>query len=313
MNNTQKYPGSAEDFHNEAFRRNIGILTKEEQEKLRVSKIAIAGMGGVGGFHLMNLVRLGVGKFHIADTDCYEAVNIQRQCGAFVETLGESKVEVMKKMALSANPFLEISSFPQGVSSSNIAEFLSGADLLLDGIDFFCIEERRMIFSEARKRGMYAITAGPIGFSSALLIFSPDGMSFDEYFDLNDKMSYLEKVAAFGVGLTPAAVQLKYMSLRFIDLAGKSGPSLASACNLCGALAATEAVNILLKRKVPKAAPFYFQFDPYEHVYKKGYLLFGNRNPIQRIKRRYLLWVSSNQRKRGAKVISSYGNFPLLF
>jgi len=299
MNNTQKYPDSAEDFYNEAFHRNIGILTKEEQNKLRASKVAIAGMGGVGGFHLMNLVRLGVGKFHIADMDCYETANIQRQCGAFVDTLGENKVEVMKRMALSANPYLEVTSFDHGVSPSNISEFLSGAGLLLDGVDFFCIEERRMIFREARRRGIYAITAGPIGFSSALLIFSPDGMSFDEYFDLNDKMSYLEKIAAFGVGLTPDAVQLKYMSLKFIDLAGKSGPSLASACNLCGALASTEAVNILLKRKAPKAAPFYFQFDPYEHVYKKGYLLFGNRNPIQQIKRRYLLWVSSRQGKRG--------------
>lgn len=289
MNDIKRYPGSAEDFYDEAFHRNIGILTKEEQKRLRDSKVAIVGMGGVGGFHLMNLVRLGVGKFHIADLDSYEMANIQRQCGAFIETVGESKVEVMKRMALSANPFLEINSFLQGVSPSNIADFLAEADVLLDGIDFFSIEERRMIFREARARGIHAITAGPIGFSSALIIFSPDGMSFDEYFDLNDRMSYVEKVAAFGVGLTPAATQLKYMNLKSVDLKNKSGPSVVSACNLCSALAATEAINILLKRKPPKAAPFYFQFDPYEHIYKRGYLLWGNRNPIQRLKRRYLI------------------------
>src|SRR5438034_10656468 len=52
-----------------AFDRNIGWLTDAEQESLRHKRVAIAGMGGVGGFHLTTLARLGVGKFNIADLD----------------------------------------------------------------------------------------------------------------------------------------------------------------------------------------------------------------------------------------------------
>src|SRR5690625_3553434 len=84
----------------DAFSRNIGWVTEWEQQILRSSKkIAIAGMGGVGGAHLLTLARLGVGAFHIADFDSFEFPNFNRQVGAMLSTLGQSKVEVMAQMA----------------------------------------------------------------------------------------------------------------------------------------------------------------------------------------------------------------------
>ena len=55
--------------YGEAFSRNIGWLASFEQEILRHKRIAIAGLGGVGGIHLLTLCRLGIGKFNIADFD----------------------------------------------------------------------------------------------------------------------------------------------------------------------------------------------------------------------------------------------------
>ena len=52
-----------------AFSRDIGWDTDAEQQQLSNKRIAIAGMGGVGGFHLLTLARLGVGRFYIADLD----------------------------------------------------------------------------------------------------------------------------------------------------------------------------------------------------------------------------------------------------
>jgi len=57
--------------YKQAFSRNIGWVTADEQEKLRHKKVAIAGMGGVGGSHLIVLARLGIGRFHIADLDVF--------------------------------------------------------------------------------------------------------------------------------------------------------------------------------------------------------------------------------------------------
>ena len=73
---------SRSEYYDQAFLRNIGLLTQAEQEKLKRAKIAIPGMGGVGGLHLITMVRSGVGKFHVSDFDVFEPVNINRQYGA---------------------------------------------------------------------------------------------------------------------------------------------------------------------------------------------------------------------------------------
>ena len=274
-----------EEYMAEAFSRNIGLLTQAEQDKLANAKIAIPGMGGVGGVHLITMTRTGVGNFHIADFDTYEPVNINRQFGARVPDFGRPKMQVMKEQALSVNPYLEITEFPEGISSSNIDDFLDGVQVVIDGLDFFSFDTRRLLFNRAQEKGIYVITAAPLGFSSAVLIFSPhEGMSFDEYFDINNPMPEKEKLLRFAMGLAPKATHIKYMDLSKVDLDSKAGPSLNIACQVCSAMAATEAVRIILNKGRIKPVPHFFQFDPYVQKYKKGKLYMGNRNPIQRIK-----------------------------
>ncbi len=274
--------------YDEAFCRNIGLISTEEQQKIRQARIAIAGVGGVGSHYLLTLARTGFEQFNIADFDHFELANFNRQVGATIETVGRQKAETIKEMALSVNPETDIRIFKQGINNNNIAEFLKDIDVVLDGIDFFNIETRRRLFREAKARGIYAITSGPMGFSATLHVFTPQGMGFDEYFDLNDNMSGIDKLIAFGIGLAPKATHLKYIKASSIDLTKQTGPSLGLACQLCSAFVATEVINIILKRRKIKAAPYYFQFDPYLQVLKKGYLMMGNKNPIQRLKRWYV-------------------------
>ena len=77
--------------YSEAFSRNIGWITEAEQQTLRNKRIAIAGMGGVGGSHLLTLTRLGVGNFNIADFDKFELANFNRQMGATVSHIDQEK------------------------------------------------------------------------------------------------------------------------------------------------------------------------------------------------------------------------------
>ena len=90
--------------YSEAFRRNIGWVTEAEQQVLRGKRVAIAGLGGVGGAHLLTLTRLGIGRFHLADFDRFELHNFNRQVGATVHTVGRPKVDVMAEMASAINP-----------------------------------------------------------------------------------------------------------------------------------------------------------------------------------------------------------------
>jgi molybdopterin/thiamine biosynthesis adenylyltransferase len=271
-----------------AFSRHRGLITAEEQERLRRSRVAIAGMGGVGGVHLITLARLGVGGFTIADPDSYDVVNFNRQYGATTRSLGKSKAQVMAEEARSINPQVQLRVLNERVTPDNVAEFLDGANLLVDGIDFFAIEARRLIFREARRRGLWGITAGPLGFSAAWLVFSPTGMSFDDYFDLNDSMDRLDQLIAFIVGLTPRATHWGYLDMSQADPGTGRGPSAGLACHLCSGVAAAEALKLLLGRSPVQPAPHYFQFDAYRHILRKGRLFWGNRHPWQRLKRRLL-------------------------
>ena len=105
-----------------AFSRNLGWVTAAEQEALRHKRVAIAGMGGVGGAHLRTLARLGVGNFNIADFDRFEIHNMNRQAGAFMSSIGLPKVDVMAGIAGDINPEADIRTFPDGVTPANIED-----------------------------------------------------------------------------------------------------------------------------------------------------------------------------------------------
>src|SRR5712692_4488989 len=150
-----------------AFDRNIGWLTEPEQLSLRRKRVALAGCGGVGGAHLLTLARLGIGGFTIADHDHFELANFNRQVGATVAAIGRPKAAVMAEMAREINPELDLRILEDGVTPANLDRFLADADLLVDGFDFHALDIRRAAFAEARARGIPAITAGPIGLSTA--------------------------------------------------------------------------------------------------------------------------------------------------
>lgn len=272
-------------FMEQALSRNLGILSLAEQEKLMSARVAIPGLGGVGGQHLVTLVRSGIGRFHIADFDIFEPVNINRQYGARLSGMNRAKSEVMYREALDINPFLEIREFPGGVNRENLDDFLDGVDLVADAMDFFSIDIRRRIFNRARERKIPVITAGPLGFSAAMLIFMPDtGMDFDTYFNLHNALDTEEQLTRFFVGLAPRATQSAYIDPLYVSMKEKRGPSTGAGCQMCSGVLAAEAVRILLNRPGIKAAPYFFQYDPYTRQFIRGYLFMGNRHPLQRLK-----------------------------
>lgn len=273
---------SSFDF-NTAFSRNIGWITQAEQDRLRNARIAIAGMGGVGGIHLVTLARLGVGKFNIADFDTFDLVNFNRQAGASMRTLGLEKVKVMAEQARDINPELDIQIFPNGVNEQNLDEFLNGVDLYVDGLDYFVFAAREAMYRACERLRIPAVIAAPLGMGAAVVNILPGEMSFEEFFCLAG-VSDEEKALRFLLGLSPAMLQRGYLvDKSTVDLAARRGPSTVMACQLCAGVAATEALKILLQRGTVHAAPHGYQFDSYRnrlaHTWRPG----GNRNPLQRL------------------------------
>lgn len=269
--------------YQEAYSRNIGWVTPEEQSILRDKRIAIAGGGGVGGVHLLTLARLGITRFHIADFDTFDIANINRQVGALMSTMGRPKAEVLAEMARDINPEIDIKIFPEGVTDTNLGEFLDGVDLYVDALDFFAFDARQKTFAACARLGIPATTAAPLGMGAALLNFLPGQMTFEEYFQWGD-LPELDKAIRFAAGLAPAGLQRAYLVIKeSVSFAERRGPSTIMACQICAGVVATEALKILLGRGTILAAPYGMQFDAYRSKAKRTWRPGGNRNPIQRL------------------------------
>lgn len=269
--------------YDEAFSRNIGWVTHAEQATLRRKRVAIAGLGGVGGSHLLTLTRLGVGAFHVADYDTFDLVNFNRQIGANMVTVGKRKTEVLASMARAINPEIELVIFEEGVNEGNHEAFLAGVDHFVDGLDFFAFDARKLVFSACSQRKIPATTVGPIGMGAALLNFIPGKMTFEEYFRW-EGCSEEEMALRFLVGLSPAMLHRRYLvDPTAVDFKARKGPSTAMACELCAGIAATESLKILLGRGHVDAAPRGIHFDAYRnrlvHTWRPG----GNNHPAQKL------------------------------
>ncbi|WP_428828154.1 ThiF family adenylyltransferase [Azonexus sp. IMCC34842] len=269
--------------YHDAFSRNIGWVTENEQLRLRDARVAIGGLGGVGGVHLLTLARLGVGQFSIADFDAFDIVNFNRQVGANVSTLGRPKIDVLVEMARDINPEIQLTTFPAGIQAGSLEAFLDGVDVYVDGLDFFAFDARRMTFAACEKKGIPVVTAAPLGMGTALLVFGPGGMSAEEYFGF-EGCDEMEMAIRFLVGLSPAMLQRGYVvDMSRVNLAERKGPSSIAACQLCAGVAAIETLKLLLGRSGVKLAPWGSQFDAYRMRYIRTWRPWGHRNPLQRL------------------------------
>lgn len=269
--------------YDQAFSRNIGWVTQQEQHSLRGKRVAIAGGGGVGGVHLLTLARLGVSNFHIADFDTFDIVNFNRQVGAMMSTIGQPKADVLARMARDINPEIDIKIFEEGVNKGNLDTFLDGVDLYVDALDFFAFDARADTFAACARLGIPATTAAPLGMGAALLNFLPGKMTFEEYFRWGD-LPELDKAIRFAIGLAPSGLHRSYLVVpESINLSKQKGPSTFMACQLCAGIVATEALKILLGRGKVWAAPHGVHFDAYRNTLKRTWRPGGNNHPIQKL------------------------------
>lgn len=266
-----------------AFSRTLGWITEAERDDLSETRVAIAGLGGVGGAHLMTLTRLGVGHFSIADFDRFDVTNFNRQVGARVTNLGRSKVEVLAELARDVAPDLDLRTFDAPVEPSNVDAFLDGADVFVDGIDLFAMDARRLVFQCCRERGIPAITACPLGMGAATMIFDPAGMSFEEYFQL-EGLGLDDQIVRFLIGLAPALLHRRSLVIEgALDIPAGRAPSTPMGIQLSAGAVATEVLKLVTGRGAVRPAPHSTHFDAFTGRLAHTHRRWGNRHPLQRL------------------------------
>ena len=119
----------------ERYIRNLGALTEAECVLLREKTVLVAGCGGLGGYLIEMLLRLGVGEIRAADGDRFEASNLNRQLLSAPSLLGRSKAETAAERAAAVNPDVRFVAVPEFVTEANVDELVRGCDAVLDALD----------------------------------------------------------------------------------------------------------------------------------------------------------------------------------
>lgn len=133
-------------------RRNMGFWSEDVQQALLDTEVAIAGNGGTGNLLGMQLARIGIQRFSIADPEDFDDVNSNRVMGARAKTIGKNKAEVLRDDILEINPSAKVVVYNQGIDMNNIDYFLSNAGIVINGLELKKPELAVMLARKARSR-----------------------------------------------------------------------------------------------------------------------------------------------------------------
>lgn len=142
----------------ERFSRAETLIGEDKINKLNNSKVAIFGVGGVGGYVAEALARSGVGTFLLVDSDTVDITNINRQIIALSSTIGKSKVEIMKERILDINPSSNVEIRKCFYLPENADEFdFSQYDYIVDAVD--TVTAKINIITKAKECSVPVISA----------------------------------------------------------------------------------------------------------------------------------------------------------
>ena len=120
----------------EELSRTELLLGREALDRLQRARVALFGLGGVGGYALEALARGGIGCLHLIDNDVFSLSNLNRQILATRSTVGKSKVEVGKQRVLEINPQAVVKTYPMFFTPDTADQLdFEGFDYVIDAID----------------------------------------------------------------------------------------------------------------------------------------------------------------------------------
>ncbi|MBE6728677.1 MAG: tRNA threonylcarbamoyladenosine dehydratase [Ruminococcaceae bacterium] len=142
----------------EEFSRTAVLIGDENVEKLNNARVAVFGVGGVGGHTAEALIRAGIGKIDLIDPDVVSLSNINRQAVALHSTVGKSKVSVLKEKLCDINPEAQVNVFPVFYDESTKDSFdLLSYDYIVDAID--SVKSKILLILSAKETNTEIISA----------------------------------------------------------------------------------------------------------------------------------------------------------
>jgi molybdopterin/thiamine biosynthesis adenylyltransferase len=151
----------------------LSELGVEGQRKLKNSKVAVVGLGGLGSVSALYLALAGVGKLTLVDQDTVELNNLHRQVLYSLDDIRYPKVEAAARRIKMINPDIECFPVPENLDTENVASILDGVDCVVDGLDN--MQTRYAINSFCVEKHLPFVFGGAIGMEGNVAVFkSPE-------------------------------------------------------------------------------------------------------------------------------------------
>lgn len=175
--------------------RNMGFWDNPTQEAILSATVAIGGTGGAGYMLGLELARVGVQRFDVADPETFDDVNSNRVFGVRANTIGKNKAEVFLDDILAINPEADVRIYPAGVNRDNVQDFMSRCDLALDATELSMPELGTMVCREGRRRGIAVLNVEYVGHGAQVTAFGPGSRyTFERMMGL-DENAPLDEIA----------------------------------------------------------------------------------------------------------------------
>ena len=264
-----------ETSYNEIFKRNIGIIKKDEQLKLKKSSIAVFGLGGLGGVICEIIARSGIENFTIIDKDVFDPSNINRQIYANSDSIGKLKIDITENKLKKINANVSINKYLK-INEENINEILLNIDIALLALDetIPCI----IISRHAKKLNIPLIEGWALPYGN-IRVFTKDTPSLEEVYNLptiNKDISNLSEEEKTNLNFQMLmelrkipGIEQYYTSEALDRVKQRLIPSFAPMVWFVACLMAFETVKILLKKGNIALSPEFVMFDPFLFNSKK--------------------------------------------
>ena len=154
------------------YERNAPAISSEEQEKLASKRVLVAGCGGLGGYIIEFLGRIGVGHITAVDGDVFADSNLNRQLLSTELTLGRPKPECAKERMSIVNPEITVTPVCAYIDEGNAEALIGGHDAVVDALDNG--KTRLLISAAARKAGIPFISGAIGGWYGRVIVLYPD-------------------------------------------------------------------------------------------------------------------------------------------
>jgi len=222
------------------FERNLGAITPEQQTKLKTAKVAIVGLGGIGGIAFELLVRSGIGNFILFDRDNFEISNLNRQILSSLNNLENKKINAAILKGVEINPEIKLKAYPYEFDEKN-AQLIKDSDIIVDGLDNLY---SRIVLSRVARKYKIPYIFGAAEYNKGLsTVFLPKGKNYEDMFSRFSKKMELGK-------------ELKEKTKNYQRCQSILGP----VPNMVGCFEAMQTINLILNKPVVKY-PSFFQVN----------------------------------------------------